>query len=528
MNQRTPDAPLRAPAPRTSLPVEGSVYDWPEDWAPSPSEPEPALDFTPPYDLEAEMAVLAACLFSTDAVAAARRVLDPADFYRPAHEAIWRTMLALVDAEAPSTDIIVVRDALEKAGRLRQVGGADYLFKLGSVPYSVTAVDHYAHIVAERSRLRELHNLGTRLTQQAASNGADPELIRADLDTALAKATERATSKGGTRLDRHTFDGWAFITNEGKEAKPLWGSRENTAWATGESLMLVGAPGVGKTTIAQQLVLARIGLLHSVLDMPVAPGQRVLYLAMDRPAQIARAFRRMIHPADQNILTERLVFRQGPLDAMLNKDPGQLAELAAHHRADTVVIDSLKDAVGNLVDDEAALAYHNARQRLARDKIELIELHHQRKATADAPRGQRPTLDRVYGSAWYTAGAGSVIYLAGDAGDPVVQLHHLKTATGEVGPLTVIHDHQRGTSRVDVGTSPLSVLKSRPDGVTAKDLATIMRGDQSPTRADVERARRVLDQLATSGHALKEEGSVGGPGGGRQARYRPSSGAPRA
>lgn len=241
------------------------------------------------------------------------------------------------------------------------------------------------------------------------------------------------------------------------------GHPEKTAWASGESLMIVGPPGVGKTTLAHQVILARLGLQDTVLDMPVAPSKRVLYLAMDRPKQIARAMARRVDPlTDETILRDRLAVWQGPLPATLDKEPDLLADLAAAHQADTIVIDSLKDAVSTLVDDALAVAFHNARSRALRNGVEIMELHHQRKAAADAPRGQRPSLDRVYGSTWLTSGAGSVLFIAGEAGDPAVTVHHLKTVTGEIGPLQVIHDHVRGTTTVDPALDPSGLLKPTP------------------------------------------------------------------
>ena len=40
----------------------------------------------------------------------------------------------------------------------------------------------------------------------------------------------------------------------------LWGVGESVLWAAGEPLKIVGHQGVGKTTIAQQLALHRLGL----------------------------------------------------------------------------------------------------------------------------------------------------------------------------------------------------------------------------------------------------------------------------
>jgi len=303
----------------------------------------------------------------------------------------------------------------------------------------------------------------------------------------------------------------------------LWGTREQTAWSSGESLMIVGPPGVGKTTLAHQVILARLGLQDTVLNMPVSPSKRVLYLAMDRPKQIAHAMARRIAPEHEPVLRDRLAVWQGPLPATLDKEPDLLADLAAAHQADTIVIDSLKDAVSTLVDDALAVAFHNARMRALRNGVEIMELHHQRKATADAPRGQRPTLDRVYGSTWITSGAGSVLFIAGEAGDPAVTVHHLKTPTGEIGPLQVIHDHERGTTTIEPTFDPVAILRAHPGGLTTRDLAAILGGQANPDRSDVEKARRHLERLVKSGLARKTEGAAGGTGGGQQARYQVSN-----
>ncbi|WP_269855544.1 DnaB-like helicase N-terminal domain-containing protein [Streptomyces sp. RPT161] len=490
--------------------------------APSSTE----LDRVPPpvamshiqFDIEAECAVLGACMHSADAIDAVRPVLGDAAFYRPAHETIWRALLAQ-RGEGKPTDPIVLSERLQKQGDLQRVGGRPYLHQLASPLYGIGSAEHHAEIVRKKADLRRLLATAVRTVQHAQEPGADPDEIRARLEADVRAERERALSSGHGRLSRYAVDGWQFITGAGADTEPLWGTREQTAWASGESLMIVGAPGVGKTTLAHQVILARLGLTDSVLDMPVTPSRRVLYLAMDRPTQIAKAMRRRINPYDEAALRDRLVVWQGPLPATLDKEPDLLADLAAAHQADTIVIDSLKDAVSTMVDDSLAVAFHNARMRALRNGVEIMELHHQRKAAADAPRGQRPTLDRVYGSTWITAGAGSVLFVAGEAGDLAVTLHHLKTPTGEIGPLQLIHDHTRGTTRIDPALDPSEILRAHPGGMTARDLASRLSGETTPSRSAIEKARRALDRLVAKAKATKVEGAAGGSGGGQQARY---------
>ncbi|GHE32501.1 hypothetical protein GCM10018771_10540 [Streptomyces cellulosae] len=479
----------------------------------------PMLDAAePPYNVDAERAVLGACMHHSDVIDTVRPVLGDDAFYRPAHETIWRALLAQRREDKP-TDPIVLTELLQQQGDLQRVGGVVYLHQLADVHYGTGSAEHHAEIIREKANLRRLLASAVRTVQRAQEPGADPEAIRSEVEAEMRAERERALASGQGRLNRFAKDGWSFTQETGADAEPLWGTRDKTVWAPGESLMIVGAPGVGKTTLAHQVIFARLGLQETVLEMPVAPSRRVLYLAMDRPRQIAKAMRRRVFPTDEKILRERLVVWEGPLPATLDKEPDLLSDLAAAHQADTIVIDSLKDAVSTMVDDSLAVAFHNARMRALRDGVEIMELHHQRKATADAPRGQRPSLDQVYGSTWFTAGAGSVLFVTGRAGDPAVTLHHLKTPTGEVGPLDVTHDHVRGTTTLDPTKDPAVLLRNAPNGLTTRELATILFGGGDPDRPDLEKARRRLENLVATGLATKAEGVAGGAGGGQQARY---------
>jgi len=278
------------------------------------------------------------------------------------------------------------------------------------------------------------------------------------------------------------------------------------------------AQGVGKTTLAQQLVRARVGLVDSVLDRPVQPGERrVLYLAMDRPAQAARSMRRCFTESERAQLDDKLVIWQGPPPHDLAKRPHLLRDMARHADADTVILDSLKDAAIGLTEDEVGAAYNRARQLALVDGVQLVEQHHQTKR---GPNGGKPnTLADVYGSVWLTAGAGSVLLLWGAAGDPIVEMRHLKQPAEEVGPFQLIHDHKAGSTEVWHGTDLLAVARASRSGLTSKAAAAALFSTDKPSPAEVEKARRKLERLADSGHLQRREGSAGGAGGSSAATY---------
>jgi replicative DNA helicase len=136
-----------------------------------PSAPD--FERTPPQDLSAEQSVLGGMLMSKDAIADAIEVIRSVDFYRPAHQTIFDTILDLYGRGEPA-DAVTIAAELTKRGEIARVGGAPYLHTLiSSVPTAANA-GYYARIVRERAILRRLVEAGTRIVQMGyAADGAD-------------------------------------------------------------------------------------------------------------------------------------------------------------------------------------------------------------------------------------------------------------------------------------------------------------------------------------------------------------------
>jgi replicative DNA helicase len=127
-------------------------------------------DRLPPQDVRAEQSVIGAMLLSKDAIADCVEGLKAVDFYRPAHELIYDTILNLYSRGEPA-DAITVSDELTKCGDLTRVGGQAYLHQLiSSVPTAANA-GYYAEIVAERAVLRRLVDAGTKIAQMGYGQG---------------------------------------------------------------------------------------------------------------------------------------------------------------------------------------------------------------------------------------------------------------------------------------------------------------------------------------------------------------------
>lgn len=267
-------------------------------------------------------------------------------------------------------------------------------------------------------------------------------------------------------------------------------------------------------TVAQQLVLHRIGLrAGDFLGLPVTKSDRpILYFAMDRPRQAARSFRRMVAESDRQRLNSQLVVWRGPLPVDPTRGKDQFADFAEEicPNVGTIIVDSVKDFAPGLSDDKVGSALNLSWQEVIARDIQLMLLHHERKAPNGVKRVH--SLDDVYGSTLLTSGLGSVIVLDGEPGDPTVELRHLKQPAEPVGPLTLRHDHSVGRT---------VLFESRPDllellitagasGVNAEEAALAIMG--RATDNDRKTIRRQLATLVTSGMARKETGKRSGHG----------------
>jgi hypothetical protein len=313
-------------------------------------------------------------------------------------------------------------------------------------------------------------------------------------ESAIVRHAGRVSLNGSrvTTLAARMIPGGSFILDGPSDVPSVWGHGQEVLWAEGEPFVIVGPDGVGKTTVAQQVALALVGIGGGkLLGYPVAPVKgRVLYLACDRPAQARRSMRRMIAPEDRAAVDERLRIWKGPPPADFGKHPGTLLDMARAAGADAVIVDSLKDVALGLTEDEVGAGVNQAHQLCAANGVEVCVLHHQRKTGTDG--GKPKTLTDVYGSRWITAGAGSVVLVWANAGDAVVEWSHLKQPAEPVGPFKVQHDHTTGTSAILDQVNPVAMAESSPGGITVKDFAVLLFDKESPSRNEVELARRRL------------------------------------
>jgi len=209
----------------------------------------------PPQDLAAEQSVLGGMLLSKDAIADVLERLRSADFYRPAHQNVYDSILDLYGRGEPA-DAVTVAAELDRRGLLRRIGGAPYLHTLISTVPTAANAGYYAGIVAEKALLRRLVEAGTRVVQYgyAGAEGADVNEIVDRAQAEMYDVTERRTTEDFRPLEellQPTMDEIDAIASNGGISRGVpTGFTElddlTNGLHGGQMIVVAARPGMGK------------------------------------------------------------------------------------------------------------------------------------------------------------------------------------------------------------------------------------------------------------------------------------------
>ncbi len=212
----------------------------------------------PPQNISAEQALLGCILLdgkAFDNVIPFTKEAD--DFYDPKHKRIFKAMLELYEADS-AIDSLTTIEALRTKGQLEDAGGASYVSSLAdSVPTSAN-VEEYAKIVKDKSILRHLIDLSTRIIETSFKEEYNPDEILAKAETDIFNVTNKKQKDSTVRLKD-------IVGQVYEDMKLLAGSdRTLLGLATGfkklddlmsglqksELIILAARPSVGKTSLA--------------------------------------------------------------------------------------------------------------------------------------------------------------------------------------------------------------------------------------------------------------------------------------
>lgn len=219
----------------------------------------------PPHSVEAEQAVLGGLMLENHRLEAVRELLTDRDFYRDDHRQIFRRMCALADEDQP-LDVITLSEQLHQHDELERVGGMGYLTELASNTPSAANITAYAHIVRERSTLRQLINVAREISKSGYNPlGLDSDDLLQIAEKRVAELAEQRPKEGGlTELNlllKSTVQRIDELFRSGKDLTGISSGLEDldqrtSGWQPGELIVLAARPSMGKTALALNFVEA--------------------------------------------------------------------------------------------------------------------------------------------------------------------------------------------------------------------------------------------------------------------------------
>jgi replicative DNA helicase len=219
---------------------------------------------TLPNNLEAERAVLGSILLHNDAYVHAARHIGPADFFREVHREIFSVLASLLDQPNGTADLVSVKQALKRTGRLEDIGGPVYLSLLvDGVPRSMNVIA-YAGIVREQSLLRQLITVGNTLVTDAYCAEEPAGVILNQADQAII-ALQHGVTTGRMRNLAHDatglYDDLEYrVQHQGELTGVDTGfaslNNETLGWQAGDMMVIAARPSIGKTAFVLNTAVA--------------------------------------------------------------------------------------------------------------------------------------------------------------------------------------------------------------------------------------------------------------------------------
>ena len=250
--------------------------------------PDQPTDRTPPQDIAAEQSVLGAMLLSKDAIADVVEVIRETDFYRPAHQVIYGSILDLYGRGEPA-DAVTLSAELTKSAEISRIGGASYLHTLVSMVPTAANANYYARIVREQAILRRLVEAGTRITQMGYSGTGEVDDIVDRAQAEVYEVTERRNSDDYLPLSAVMNEALteieAISNRDGEMVGVPTGFTDLDSLTNGlhpgQLVILAARPSIGKSTLGIDICRAasiKHGLTSVIFSLEMSRNEIVMRL----------------------------------------------------------------------------------------------------------------------------------------------------------------------------------------------------------------------------------------------------------
>jgi replicative DNA helicase len=244
-----------------------------------------------PFSREAEQSVLGGLMLNNDAWLSISEMMGETDFHQPEHQTLFRAIKSLSEEGNPC-DPVTLAEWLQKHNKFNEVGGSKYLGLLAGNTPSAANIIAYAKIVRDRSILRQLMSVGTKISESAINTqGRSTAELLDNAEKMVFEISEIGArgQKGFVPIKEilsHTLERIEILSQKDGEITGIPTGftdfdHQTSGLQKSDLIIVAGRPAMGKTSFAMniaQYVAVEKQLPVAVFSMEMSDEQLAMRL----------------------------------------------------------------------------------------------------------------------------------------------------------------------------------------------------------------------------------------------------------
>ena len=218
-----------------------------------------AVGFDMPHSIEAEQSVLGSILIDSSVLSVVLEKIKPDAFYTKEHKDLFSIMIRMFSDGSKSDIVTVLNEAMDMKIFDSAAEGRQYLASLmNSVP-SVSNVEDYCNIMAEKYYTRSLATVAQQIIGDIASGSYDAKTLLDAAEQKIYDIRQGKDVKGLTPINDVVYEAYDRLSKiTGPDKEKYLGAKTGFTYldtiTTGlnrsDLILLAARPGMGKTSFA--------------------------------------------------------------------------------------------------------------------------------------------------------------------------------------------------------------------------------------------------------------------------------------
>ena len=216
---------------------------------------------TLPYNDQAERALIGSVLLYAPAYFEISKHVGLNDFYIVKNQLVWGAIEKLTKSHN-NVDLITISTELESAGKLDEIGGANYIVGIVSETPSAMNAESYAKMVADCAMRRRMITLATDMAKNAYNQEENIDEYVPVFISELLKSI--STENSTIHISAALSDLYDDIQKRSENPQEIYGITTGIGGIdaitgglqAGELFLLSGEPGLGKSLLAIQMAFS--------------------------------------------------------------------------------------------------------------------------------------------------------------------------------------------------------------------------------------------------------------------------------